>query len=158
MKRQLVGAWIFLIAAVFFVGACGGGSGGGSSSNDSGTGTLAVNLVDAPGSNKAVYVTIKEVQVCAAAPSEGDGDDDCEWLTVGTPEKTYNLLELVNGAMEELGQEDLSAGTYNQMRLLLSDVPDTSMRILLRLPIMKYLKLNSHLITKSHQFLPDITP
>jgi hypothetical protein len=127
MKRQIVAVWIFLMAAVFFLGACGGGSGGGTSSSDDGTGTLRLSLVDAPGgSYQAVYVTIKEVQVCAAAQTEGDGDDECEWQTVGTPNETYNLLELVNGVMATLGQEDLPAGTYNQMRLLLSCTDDLS--------------------------------
>lgn len=139
MKKQIAGVWLLLTAALFFIVACGGGSDGGSSSSDRGTGTLAVNLVDATGSYQAVYVTIKEVQVCAA-PVEGDGDgeDECDWQTVGEPNATYNLLELVNGVMAELGQQDLLAGTYNQMRLLLA-CPDDNPQLWLGHPFPNYL-------------------
>lgn len=99
------------------------------------TGTLSLSMVDAPGgSYQAVYVSIEEVQVCIRNP-ECDGTEEseeceCDWETIGTLEETYNLLELVGGVMSSLGQKDLEPGDYNQMRLLLHDVPGDSLNVL----------------------------
>jgi hypothetical protein len=74
-----------------------------------------------------VYVTIKEVQV-----HHTDGD----WETVGAPGnnegvgKTYNLLELVNGVIEQLILTELEPGGFTQMRLILGDVHDDGTNIL----------------------------
>jgi len=136
MKKFRAGSWIMLVLAVFFFWSCGGGGGGGSvSGSGGGTGTLSLGLVDAPGGNyKAVYVTIGQVQVCReTGPCDGAGDGydcECQWDTITTVNRTYNLLELVNGVMVSLGQKDLEAGIYHQMRLLLYDVPDDTLNIL----------------------------
>ncbi|MFZ5572694.1 MAG: DUF4382 domain-containing protein [Thermodesulfobacteriota bacterium] len=127
-----------------------------SSSSDSGAsgsggGQLSLSLTDSAAEDyQAVYVTIQEVRVHPAenAPdddssasgksggeletdtTEDDQDDDLEddasWQVVATPEKTYNLLELVNGVMENLGAASLPAGQYTQMRLILGDAPDNA--------------------------------
>lgn len=132
---------IILMIPIVFMWACSGGLEGGPS-QDSDTGTLYLSLIDCPAeSYQAVYVTIKEVQVCmeqAALCMEGghcDHDEDmdtyeCQWETIATVNQTFNLLELVNGVMATLGQKDLPAGTYHQMRLLLQDEPDKGLNIL----------------------------
>ena len=100
------------IALCFTLTSCGGGGGGGSASGD---GTLSVSLTYATSCNyKAVYVTIDEVQVHM---SDESGIDS--WLMVSTPQKTYNLLELVNGVRQSLGLVDLSPGHYTQLRLII---------------------------------------
>ena len=117
-------AFIFFILCVFFFSSCSGGGSGDGSSID--TGTVSVNLMDLPnGEYKAVYVNISEVQVHKAGSTDNDGDDgDGSWLTVGSPNKIYNLLELVNGVMESLGTRELEAGKYTQVRLILGeDIP-----------------------------------
>lgn len=94
-----------------------GGSGDGSGSS----GKLSLSLTDAPASDyQAVYVTISEIQVHRADAEEG------EWMTVLTPNTTYNLLELINGETAALGVADLPTGKYTQMRLILSDTPDSA--------------------------------
>ena len=106
-----------------------GGGGDDSTANISiDTGTLSIELTDASTDEyKAVYVTIKEVQVHHA---------DGEWETIGYPGddeetgKTYNLLELVNGVAEQLVSEELEPGNFTQMRLILSDVSDGGTNIL----------------------------
>ena len=72
---------------------------------------------------------------CAWRPGicdgQGEGDDcECQWETVDTLNQTFNLLELVNGVTASLGQTNLAAGTYHQMRLLLHDGQDDSDNIL----------------------------
>jgi len=97
---------IVVLLALFLVSAC--------SDSDDDAGTLSVGLTDAASSDyQAVYVTIEEVQVHMG------GDDDGNWQMVASPGKTYNLLELVNGMIEQLGVSSLGSGTYTQMRLIL---------------------------------------
>ncbi len=88
-------------------------------------GTLSLGLTDAASSDyQAVYVTIKEVQVHMG--EDGGGP----WEVVASPNKTYNLLELVNGMIEHLGVSDLKAGTYTQMRLIVGDEAEEETNIL----------------------------
>ena len=121
----IVGFVLFSI----IVSGCGGDSSTGVSSTDgSSTGTLSIGLTDASTNDyQAVYVTIKEVQVHYA-----DGD----WETVGYPGdneefgKTYNLLELVNGVVEQLVLTELEPADYTQMRLIIGSDPDEGNNIL----------------------------
>jgi len=112
-------------------------------------GMLSLGLTDAPTDDfKAVYVTIEEVRVHRADSEteeivdDGNGDDAVEiddedgedetssWLVVAEPNTTYNLLELVDGVIEQLGIGELDAGHYTQMRLLLGTEPDGGENIL----------------------------
>jgi hypothetical protein len=99
---------------LFFVG-CGGNN----------TGQLKMSLTDAATDQfLAVYVTIDEVQV----HQEGAAEDSFQ--TVASPQKTFNLLDLVNGVREELGLATLNAGHYTQMRLIIGKTPDNGINIL----------------------------
>jgi hypothetical protein len=98
--------------------ACGGGGG------DPGVpintmGTLRVSLTDAPACGfDHVYVTVEKVRVHSSASAESN---DAGWtdITLATPQR-IDLLSLSNGAMTTLGQAQLPAGTYQQLRLVLS--------------------------------------
>jgi hypothetical protein len=117
MKPFKAIVWISLLLMPLFFIACGGGGSdsGGSDSGD--TGTLSLGLTDASTDEyKAVYVTISEVKVHRSETAE---DDEGGWITVATPEETFNLLELVNGVIQQLGVTELESGTYTQMRLYL---------------------------------------
>ncbi len=116
--------YFILIIFIFFLLNFSSCSDGGSSSN---SGTLSLDLTDAASDDyKAVYVTIKEVKV----NKKDDEDSENGWKTVATPDKTYNLLELVNGVREELGITSLSPGAYSQMRMILGTEPDDEDNIL----------------------------
>ncbi len=111
---------LFSFIICFLLSACSGGGGGGDSSSS--TGTLQVGLTDAATSEyQAVYISVREVQV------HRDGGD---WQTISTPNKTINLLDLVNGVREALAIVTLPAGHYTQMRLVLMNKPDDDINIL----------------------------
>jgi hypothetical protein len=63
-------------------------------------------------------VTIDEIQV-----KQGLDDGESGWLTGFTVGQTFDLLELQNGAIADLGLAELEAGQYNQIRLILASEP-----------------------------------
>jgi hypothetical protein len=86
---------------------------------------MNLSLTDASTTDyQAIYVTIKQVEV--------HKDGGAGWEVVSTPNKTYNLLDLVNGVREQLALASLASGHYTQMRLILKDTPDNSINILSR--------------------------
>ncbi|WP_285571933.1 DUF4382 domain-containing protein [Geothrix limicola] len=90
------------------------GCGGSGSSRTSGMGTSAtmnVHLVDGPIAGfQEVNVNIQKVEINSAGT----------WTTLGTPNRTVNLLNLVGGVDETLiSGATLPAGQYGQMRLIL---------------------------------------
>jgi hypothetical protein len=117
-----VGILSLLVTTIFLFACSGGGGGGGSSSSGTGTGTLSVSLTDSSCSDyKAIYITIDEVQV---KKNDDSSNENSGWLIVATPEKTYNLYDLVNGVTEVLGIEELEAGIYQQVRLIIGKIAD----------------------------------
>jgi hypothetical protein len=122
---------LFFLLGIALVSCSGGGSGmmgspddtnSGNSGIDGGnTGTLSLWLTDGPPPREtyeAIHVTIKEIRV---------NHEDKGWETLSGPDlnlpQTFNLLELVNGIIADLGAVELEAGHYNQMRLMLGTDP-----------------------------------
>ena len=86
----------------------------GCGSNNSGTGTLEVQLVDAPtDSVKSIFVTIDSVTAHS---------DQAGWVNVFQGPLTVDLLTLKETSMK-LGQVTLPAGTVSQVRFVLADGP-----------------------------------
>ena len=107
---------VLSLAAALAAGSAGCSVGAG------GSGTFSLLLADATtDAYNAVYVTIREVDVAT---------DDDAWSVVSTPNRTYNLLALVNGVREQLALTDLPPGHYTQMRLIIGDLPDAGVNIL----------------------------
>ena len=102
-KEETLLRMIILLFAASVLFACDGGGGGGNSISSS-TGTVSVGLTDnSTYKYKAVYITIKEVQFNRKDPSDSGNNG---WEVFATPNKTYNLLRLVNGVSETLGDEE----------------------------------------------------
>lgn len=117
MKALKLSIWIVLSLFILLLFGCSGG----------GTGTMSLSITDATTDEyKAVYVTIEEVSVHVG----GNEHNDSNWEVIGSPGKTYNLLDLVNGVIEQLGIIELQAGHYTQMRLIIGEVPDDGINLL----------------------------
>ncbi|MYM90695.1 DUF4382 domain-containing protein [Rugamonas sp. FT82W] len=121
MKPAHPTLYLAALAALTAAGlsACGGGGGGGGDSTPVSTlGTLSVSMTDAPSCGfDAVNVTVSKVRVNQSSTAS---DTDAGWTDITlSPARKINLLNLTNGALEALGQTSLSAGHYNQLRLVL---------------------------------------
>jgi len=107
-----------MVCAAALLAACGGGGGGGGG-GIGGTGTMHVSLTDAPSCGyDQVNVTIDRVRVnqnASAADTDGDWSE-----IVLSPARRVDLLTLSNGVLEDLGQTQLPAGKYTQLRLVLA--------------------------------------
>jgi hypothetical protein len=86
-------------------------------SNDitDGKGKLVVRMHDNPGNYDEVWVEVDRVEV------NNQADPDTGWVVISEPQERYNLLELVNGAHVVLGEAELDAGHYPQIRLILGN-------------------------------------
>jgi hypothetical protein len=99
------------------------------------TGTLSIMLTDAPFpfdqvARADMYVVRVDAKMGESSEVEAEnveaedagesGDDPRQdWVTVATPNQSYNLLELQNGVTTSLGQVTLPVGTYRSFRLVL---------------------------------------
>lgn len=105
-------------AAALTLAACGGGGGIGGSGDA--TGTLRVQITDAPACGyEAVNITIAGIRVHRSADAV-DGDGGWVDLPLRTTRR-INLLDLSNGVLQDLGETPLPAGRYTQMRLVLAE-------------------------------------
>jgi hypothetical protein len=109
------------LSAAAVLAACGGGGGGGS--DNQANGTMRLSLTDAPACGyDSVFVTVEKVRVHQSGAA---GENDAGWseVVLNAPQRV-DLLTLTNGALLPLGQTELPAGTYTQMRLVLA--PNTA--------------------------------
>lgn len=106
---QNISTSIFIaLFSLAFLASCG-------TDSDTSMGSLEVRMHDAPiDSADAVNVSIQQVEI-----NQGSSDDG--WSVISSPNQTYNLLELTNGAYEVIGDTTLPAGTYQQIRLVLNE-------------------------------------
>ena len=110
--------WAAVLALFASLTGCGGGGSSGVSDGGVGSGTLGVSLTDAPACGfDAVNLTISKVRVHQSA---GALENAGGWSEIVLrPARKINLLDLNNGALEDLGQITLPAGHYTQVRLVL---------------------------------------
>ena len=83
--------------------------------NDTSMGSLQIRMHDAPiDSADQVNVSVRQVEINENGSQDG-------WSVISSPDQTYNLLDLTNGAYEVLGDTTLPTGTYQQIRLVLNE-------------------------------------
>lgn len=87
-------------------------------SNNAGEGVLRVSVTDAPANFEAVYIDVIEVKVHRSSDAE---EDDGEWIVINDQPVRIDLLDLTNGKVDVLGEAELEAGTYRQLRLVLGN-------------------------------------
>lgn len=83
------------------------------------TGNLSIQLTDWPLLDQevtAVNVIVTAVEVRQTS----EIDDETRWITIAEPNQEFNLLELQDGVTATLGDSDIPAGTYTELRLHLS--------------------------------------
>ena len=108
---------LFVIAITLLIGftACNTGSNGG-------TGTMEVTMTDAAANYDSVNITINRVEVNREQDNESSEDSVNDgWTTISDQQMKVNLLDLTNGTQISLGSEELEAGNYGQIRLVLGD-------------------------------------
>ncbi|OGB67683.1 MAG: hypothetical protein A2Y94_12435 [Caldithrix sp. RBG_13_44_9] len=103
--------FIFLISAAFlFFINCDKETNSIDTDNGS-TGTLKIYLTDSPAEYEAVNITFSEVSAHI----------NDQWLTVRGDSVTVNLLDWNNGNSIILGEAELPAGHYTQIRLMIQE-------------------------------------
>jgi len=82
------------------------------------TGTLKMQITDAPNLNiEKALVTISNVEVhLAGANEDANATNETGWFTVVKEEKTFDLIK-IKDVKELLGNSELKAGKYTQVRL-----------------------------------------
>lgn len=112
------GIWIFVFSVLLiaFFAACE------SAGDEEGSGTLMIQTFDAPfqGDVEHIYLNITQVSVHKAV-ADSSADTTAGWIILSEVDTTIDFLELVNGQMAVLIEEELETGQYSQLRLLLGD-------------------------------------
>lgn len=116
MKSRMILTRLFTFTLVLISGmliaAC-------STNSDSGMGTLKVGLTDAPANFDQVNIEVRKVLVNKDESAEDSTDSG--WHTIMDDSMVVNLLDYQNGAVLDLGETELEAGQYNQIRRLLGE-------------------------------------
>jgi hypothetical protein len=107
------------VAAIALSVALAAGCGSNSPSGP-GFGTMRVQMTDAPGDFDEVNLVVTEVAVHReSAVSDTDTVFTDGWIVLSDGPATYDLIDLRNGVFATIGETDLPAGQYDQIRLKL---------------------------------------
>ena len=97
----------------------------GCDSTSTGTGSLAVQMTDAPfpyGQVARADIFVVRIDAKAAETDATEASDDSRmsgWSTIATPNAAINLLDLTGGKTTNLGSATLVTGTYQSFRLVI---------------------------------------
>ncbi|MCF7826674.1 MAG: DUF4382 domain-containing protein [Candidatus Marinimicrobia bacterium] len=90
--------------------------------DESASGTLMIQAFDAPFQGDVEHINLNIIEVSVhRADADSSSDSTSGWITLSETDTTIDFLELVNGQMASLLEEDLEVGQYSQLRLLLGD-------------------------------------
>jgi hypothetical protein len=102
-------------AAALGIAACSASETG--PAGPAGIGKTAVFLTDAPFPFDRIQRVDIYVAEIALSPQADTSEGLPSWVTVARPERTFNLLELQNGATALLGEADVPPGQYRAVRV-----------------------------------------
>ena len=111
MKRSTALFVLFVAGAMMFFGCSKNNN---PTSPTGTTGMLKVMMIDSPANYSEVNIVIDSVQAHIT-----NSDSTSGWSTLNNKPATYDLLKLVNGANAVIGEANLQAGNYSQIRLFL---------------------------------------
>jgi hypothetical protein len=100
-----------------------------SDATGNGAAHTSVYLTDSPfpfGSIAQVNVYIARIE--ASASTDTTGLDLASWVTIATPERTFNLLDFQGGAATLLGEADLPADRYAAVRVVINTARSSVVR------------------------------
>jgi hypothetical protein len=119
MKTR-IGKFASLLAVMLSLTLLIGGCGSGGSAGTTPTGTVSVNVTDAPGLEyQNVWITIKGVWLHTSADA-GDVTNDPGWVKADLASPvTIDLATLATGNLQSLFSKPLPTGTYRQIRVFL---------------------------------------
>ena len=112
--------WVYAAVVTTFSACSSGGAGGDadSVSNSQGTGTVGILLTDKP-ADPAMFVSInasiEKVELLGS-------DDNGRVLLYSGPTKTFDLLRLKHESVPLTFKDNVPAGRYCKIRLILSDL------------------------------------
>jgi hypothetical protein len=113
------------VALTTFATACGDSA---TTESTGGSGTMVVRLTDAPfptSEVQSVDIFVVRVEGRASAVSDADADANLNngasqgWQVLASPNASFDLLSLRNGATATLGSTELASGLYNGFRLII---------------------------------------
>lgn len=121
MRRLATGSLAALAMALVVIGCASTPGGGGDTSQ---VGTLRVGLTDAASDFESLVVTIAQVRVVPAG-SENLGDEQVPHIVTFDPPRQYDIMGL-RFRQELLGEAEVPAGAYSQVRLILAGDTDSA--------------------------------
>ncbi|MCR9227500.1 MAG: DUF4382 domain-containing protein [Flavobacteriaceae bacterium] len=125
MRTKIIFSLLTTFALIFMGCSDDEGNGGG----PEGTGTLSVQLTDAPFPYELVAeanVTVYRVEARQVLDSDDDSDEQAltlsPFITLMEEDIEVNLLELTNGITQQLAEIEVPAGSYDQIRVYVKGV------------------------------------
>ena len=94
-----------------------------------GSGHTRVYLTDDPfpyASISAVNVYVARIE--ASASTDTTGQDPASWVTIATPERTFNLLDFQGGSSALIGEADLPASRYAAVKVVINTARSSVVR------------------------------
>ena len=110
MKKFLIIVVGIVLAGTSFLSGC----------IQDGEGTLVLQITDAPGDLNITeaLVTISQIRVHYAGVNQNDTNGS--WITIAEEPQTFDIIQIQN-VTEFLGEANLSAGWYTQIRLYVDE-------------------------------------
>lgn len=103
--------FLLIVGGTFLFQACNSSS----NANSNGKGTVTASMTDSPGTFTALNVQVVRIEAHKTSVS----DSTSGWVTICDSTVNVNIMDLTNGKTHLLGSNNIDAGTYNQIRLVL---------------------------------------